>query len=260
MQESQMTDFEFIDGYLERIDLPLIPSADPDSLMLLQTNHIRHVPFENLDIINKNLPLRLDIDSLWDKIVRRKRGGICFEQNILFANVLERLGFSVRRMAGHHPLYGSNEYDHMFLIVDFPDREESWISDVGFGYNNFAPVKFETGIWQSDLRDMLRVDPMGNNVYDLVRRNALGEEDVMYEFNMRIHKDEDYLPRCEYFSTAPDSFFNQGPIVSIDAVGGRMTLTENHLRHWQDGEEKMIEVRDDEHFNQILKDEFGIVL
>ena len=255
-----MMDFEFIDGYLERIDLPLIPSVDPDSLMLLQTNHIRHVPFENLDIINKNLPLRLDVDSLWDKIVRRKRGGICFEQNILFANVLERLGFSVRRMAGHHPLYGRNEYDHMFLIVDFPDREESWISDVGFGYNNFAPVKFQTGIWQSDLRDMLRVDPMGHNVYDLVRRNAVGEEDVMYEFNMRVHTDDEYLPRCEYFSTAPDSFFNQGPIVSIDAIGGRMTLTENHLRYWQDGEEKLDEIRDEAHFAQILKDDFGIVL
>lgn len=255
-----MMDFEFIDGYLERIDLPLIPSNDPDSLLLLQTNHIRHVPFENLDIIAGKGPLSLDIDDLWDKIVRRKRGGICFEQNILFAYVLERLGFSVRRMAGHHPLYGTNEFDHMFLLVDFPKRNETWISDVGFGYNNFAPVKFEQGRWQSDLRDMLRIDCMGGEVYDLVRRNSLGEEDVMYEFNMRVHDDAAYQKRCDYFSTSPDSFFNQGPIVSIDSIGGRMTLTENHLRYWEDGEERIEDIRDEAHFNEILEKDFGIVL
>ena len=260
MQDSCMMDFEFVDGYLERIDLPLIPSNDPDSLLLLQTNHVRHVPFENLDIIAGKGPLSLNIDDLWDKIVRRHRGGICYEQNILFANVLERLGFSVRRMAGHHPLSGTNEFDHMFLLVDFPKRNETWISDVGFGNNIFAPVKFELGRWQSDLRDMLRLDTLGYDVYDLVRRDSFGEEEVMYEFNMRDHRDEDYQPRCDYFSTSPDSFFNQGPIVSIDAIGGRMTLTENNLHFWVDGEERTLEIRDEEHRAKILAEEFGIVL
>ena len=39
-----------------------------------------------------------------------------------------------------------------------------------------------------------------------------------------------------------------------------MTLTEHSLRYWRDGEEVTEEVRGEEHFNQILKDDFGIVL
>jgi N-hydroxyarylamine O-acetyltransferase len=253
-----LDDFEFVDGYLDRIELPLIPSVDADSLMLLQTNHLRHVPYENLDILEGDVPLNLDVDYLWDKIVRRKRGGICYEQNILFAAVLEKLGFKVRRMAAHDPLLGANEFDHMFLLVDFPMLEETWVSDVGFEDNFFAPIKFRSDTWQSDLRDMLKVDSMGHGVYDLVRRNSIGDEDALYEFNLSQHSDADYKPRCDYFATDPRSPLKRGPVISIDAPGGRKHLTRDKFRHFIDGEEFSVDVRNQEHFDLLLRDEFGL--
>lgn len=38
------------------------------------------VPFENLDIMNK-IEIQLDKDYLWEKVVCRRRGGICYELN-----------------------------------------------------------------------------------------------------------------------------------------------------------------------------------
>jgi N-hydroxyarylamine O-acetyltransferase len=35
----------------------------------------------------------LDTDALFDKIVRRRRGGFCYELNGLFAALLRELGF-----------------------------------------------------------------------------------------------------------------------------------------------------------------------
>ncbi len=70
--------------------------------MLLDELILRHhlsVPFENLDICLWHRPVRLDIDSLFDKIVVRRRGGYCFELNGLFTQLLEELGYEVRSIA-----------------------------------------------------------------------------------------------------------------------------------------------------------------
>ena len=253
-----MDDFEYVDGYLERIDLPLLPSIDPDSLMLLQTNHLRHIPYENLDIMVDNVPLNLDPEYLWDKMVRRKRGGICYEHNILFAEVLERLGFRVRRMAAHDPLMGQSEYEHMFLLVDFPRMEETWLADVGFASNFLAPIKFKVDIWQSDLRDMLRIDHLGHGVYDLVRRNDVGDEEVMYEFNLSSHTNAQYQPRCDWVATNVRSPLRMGPVISMDAVGGRAQLTRDEFVHHVNGHRQSVPITSAQQFYQILKQEFGI--
>src|SRR5687768_7725807 len=67
-------------------------------LEALHLAHASHIPFENLDIF-LGQPIRLDLDSLQTKIVKGGRGGYCFEQSLLFAAVLERLGFSVVQLA-----------------------------------------------------------------------------------------------------------------------------------------------------------------
>jgi N-hydroxyarylamine O-acetyltransferase len=54
---------------------------------------VEHIAFENFDVL-LGRPIRLDLASLQDKLVRRRRGGYCFEQVTLFAAVLERLGFA----------------------------------------------------------------------------------------------------------------------------------------------------------------------
>ena len=67
------------------------------------------------------------------KLIHAKRGGYCFEQNALFAAVLETAGFPVKRLAARVRM-GSTEIrprSHMLLAVEADG--DTWLADVGFG-------------------------------------------------------------------------------------------------------------------------------
>ena len=81
-----------VGAYLERIgyDGPLAPTAE--TLRRLHVAHLLAVPFENLSI-HAGEAVVLDDESLFDKVVRRRRGGFCYELNGLFAALLRSVGF-----------------------------------------------------------------------------------------------------------------------------------------------------------------------
>src|SRR5690554_3265002 len=81
-------------AYLDRIGYtgPLDGSAE--TLAQLQWCHLHTVPYENLDILD-GVPLSLDIEHLIEKIIVRRRGGFCFELNVLFGWLLRELGYPV---------------------------------------------------------------------------------------------------------------------------------------------------------------------
>src|SRR5574342_262407 len=87
-----------LDAYLERIGYTGGLKPDLDVLEAIHLAHATHIPFENLDILLKR-PIALDLASLQAKLVAARRGGYCFEQNLLFSAVLQRLGFSVTQYA-----------------------------------------------------------------------------------------------------------------------------------------------------------------
>src|ERR1044072_5018897 len=66
------------------------PTAE--TLRAVHRAHVLAIPFENLDAV-LGRGISLDLGSLQDKMVTGGRGGYCHEHNLLFAAVLERLGF-----------------------------------------------------------------------------------------------------------------------------------------------------------------------
>src|SRR5262249_13238611 len=86
-------------AYLKRIGQAGALQPDYATLAALHLAHATHIPFENLDIL-LGRPIRLDIGSLQEKMVRGARGGYCFEQNLLFAAALEAIGFRFTQLAG----------------------------------------------------------------------------------------------------------------------------------------------------------------
>ena len=76
-----------LDSYLARISYsgPLAPTLE--NLRAIHYAHLLAVPFENLDI-HRGMPIALDQEYLYDKIVLRRRGGFCYELNSLFAALL----------------------------------------------------------------------------------------------------------------------------------------------------------------------------
>ena len=129
-------------AYLDRVGVTGPAAGDAAALRTLHRAHQLTVPFENL-CIHLAEPISLQERDLIDKIVRRRRGGFCYELNGTFALLLEALGAQVSRVAAR--VYGeagrlSPPFDHLALIVRPADGSGPWLADVGFGSHSDYPL------------------------------------------------------------------------------------------------------------------------
>lgn len=139
MYLSGMLDFE---AYLERIGLS---ASEPLTLGAIHRAHATSIPFENLDP-HRGIPVSLDQQDLERKLVSERRGGYCFEQNMLLASALEHLGFGVEPMLARvrrgAPPGTVRPRSHLVLRVTGED-DRIWHADVGFGLGTLLdPIPF----------------------------------------------------------------------------------------------------------------------
>ena len=122
-----------LDAYFERVRWGGDARPTLATLTGLLGAHVTAVPFENLDVL-LGRPVRLDLGTLQDKLVRARRGGYCFEHATLFAAVLERLGFRPARHTARVTLSAPRHAaprTHMVLTV--PLAEGTFVVDPGLG-------------------------------------------------------------------------------------------------------------------------------
>lgn len=193
--------------YLERIgfDGNAIPSAE--SLSALLRCHILSVPFENLDV-QLGIPVTTAIQPAFDKIVRRGRGGWCYEQNGLFGWALTEIGFDVTRVAA---AVRRDERDinalanHLCLLVRIPDDPRTvYLADVGFGGSMIAPIPLRASEY--------RQAPFGISLHQLDdgywRFNEVSATDaVSYDFLAEPGDESAMSEKCTQLQTVPESSF-----------------------------------------------------
>src|SRR5688572_29268766 len=85
-------------GYLNRIGYSGSHEPSIETLRAVHLHHAQAIPFENLNPFLR-IPVVLDTDSLYQKLVLNKRGGYCFEHNLLLSEVLKSIGFNVKGLA-----------------------------------------------------------------------------------------------------------------------------------------------------------------
>ena len=123
-----------VDAYLERIDYRGGREPNAENLGALVRAHRLAVPYETLDIW-RGRHTTLASESLYDKIVVRRRGGYCFELNGLFAELLRALGYSVREYFGRWLLgeaMAVPKRRHRVVVVALKGQP-NLIADVGIG-------------------------------------------------------------------------------------------------------------------------------
>ena len=84
-------------AYLRRIGFAGTPAPTRECLERLVRLHASAVPFVNIEVLARRVP-RLDLAGLQAKMVHRRRGGYCFEQNTLLRNALHAIGFQAQAM------------------------------------------------------------------------------------------------------------------------------------------------------------------
>jgi N-hydroxyarylamine O-acetyltransferase len=200
-------------AYLARIGA----SAD-DDLATLTERHYRAVPFENLSIhLGETVDTRPR--ALVDKIVRRHRGGFCYELNGLFGWLLDELGYDVGFLGArvHGPDGDSVPLAHQALRVTGDDGVARLV-DVGFG--GFAVPAMELG------RESVQVVPQPDG--DVEVRDPDGEQG--YRLDTREYARGDFEPTCYWTATHPDSVFTGGPTCTLPlSLAGRVTLAGSRL-------------------------------
>jgi len=259
------------DSYLARLGTERPSRMDADALARLQVAHLLAVPFENLDIWH-GTPIALDLEAIFEKVVRKRRGGFCYELNGLFAWLLAELGFrttmlSARVVGGSHGELGA-EFDHLILRIDL---ETPWLADVGFGDSFRTPMPLRA---DSDFVDPLgrtyRLELRGDS-WDLRERVDASSERLhasapldgeewrtLLKFSLTPRKLSDFEPMCRW-QQIESPFFTQHRFCTIATADGRRTLMDDRLivRSGTQRDESRIDERE---VLELLRALFGVRL
>lgn len=73
-----------LNSYLQRIKISQLEKPNVSFLSKIQEQHLLTVPFENLDIHQRN-NIVLEDDRIYAKIVVNERGGFCYELKRFYA-------------------------------------------------------------------------------------------------------------------------------------------------------------------------------
>lgn len=259
-QETPRFDLE---AYLARIGLAHEPGLSPtiETLQALHVAHRTHIPFENLDVL-LGRPIALDLPSLTKKLVRDKRGGYCFEQNLLFLAALTELGFHARLRLGR-VRWGAAQIrprTHTVLAVAFDDR--TWLADVGFGGPSArGPIRLAEGaevVEEFTTYRIRREREEGAWVCTAYQKDAAPLD--LYAFTEEAQYPVDLEVANHYTSTYPTSFFRQLLIAQIATPEGRIALRDTDLEFHEAGSVRKAKVETPEALLDVLAREFGLAL
>ncbi|MBS1589816.1 MAG: arylamine N-acetyltransferase [Bacteroidetes bacterium] len=214
--------------YLDRIHYVGSTKVCIETLSGLLRQHVFNIPFENVDI-QKGIPIILQEDLLFDKIVHRKRGGYCYELNGLFSMLLNKLGFDISLVSGR-VVKGKrigDEFDHLAILVRL--GRQQWLVDVGFGDFALIPLSMNTEAPQWDGRNHYCITPHDTDYCVMKQKNTEQSARIEYLFSTKNCLLSDFFPANEFKQSSVESHFTQNLICSLPTQDGRISIINQHL-------------------------------
>ena len=209
-------------AYLARVGL-----EGSASLGELHRAHVSSFTFENLDP-HRGVRVSLAGEDLERKLVHERRGGYCFEQNLLFAAALEELGWRVEPMLARvrwgAPPGTVRPRGHLVLRVSRDG--EVWHADVGFGAGTLLePIPFGPGEEHEQSGWRFRVVADGEEL--VLQSVADGGWSDLYAFIPKPVPPVDLETSNWFTCSHPASPFVTGLLISAQTAGGiRSTLSD----------------------------------
>ncbi len=211
-----------LDAYLARIGAARPARADAPALRELQLRHLLAVPFENLSI-HLGERIVLEPGALRDKLLRRRRGGFCYELNGAFSELLSTLGFEVTLLAAR--VFGS------------------------------YPLRLDTGAEQADPGGTFRIAETADGDLDVIR-----DGQPQYRVEPRPRSLGDFEPTCWWQETSPESHFTRSLVCSLLTEHGRITLSDRTLIRTTGEQRDERTLTGDAEVLDAYRSHFGIVL
>lgn len=252
-----------LERYLARIGYRGSLAPDLSTLTALHAAHVNAIVFEALDPL-LGRPVLTDLPSVQKKLVESRRGGYCFEQNVLLKAALEAIGFKVTGLTGRvrwrfAPEDPLGPRSHLLLKVDLP--EGAYLADCGFGSCLLdAPLKLETGIEQPTAMGRFRLAE-ADGLYWLSAKQPAGWR-TMYAFDLQPQIASDYVLGSWYTSTNPSIPFTFMAVMErVDGARRYKLVNRRLVIEAPDGvmvSERMIETPAE--LGQVIDEIFGVTL
>ena len=250
-------------AYFDRVGYTSPAEPTLETLHALVAAHNRSIPFENLDPLMGIPVADLGPAALTDKLVGRRRGGYCYEQNGLMGYVLAELGFGVERLAGRVVWMNPNPelpaQTHQVLSVAVPGVDGRFLVDVGFGGQTLtSPIRLEAGPVQRTRHEPYRLREHGEGY--LLEAEIRGDWQPLYMFITRPQPRIDLEVGSWYVSTYPESGFVVGLTAALVTDDARWNLRGRNLAIHSGGDTERIRFDTAAQVLDILTDRFGIDL
>ncbi|XP_070808870.1 arylamine N-acetyltransferase, pineal gland isozyme NAT-3-like [Pituophis catenifer annectens] len=264
-------------GSQEKIDL--------ETLTEVFQHHIRAVPFENLSL-HCGETIQLDLESVYDKIVKHNRGGWCMENNQLLFWAFQTMGYEVgllgaRVYVPERKAY-NQEVTHVLIKVTLEGK--TYIVDGGFGvaYQMWQPMELisqknqpqtpgifcfteKGGMWyfHKVKRKKVRMDSENKILCSDIVKNGTCKN--IYLFTLQPKTIDDFRLASLQLQTDPSSMFLRKSICSLQTTDGFLVLigwvlTETKYNYKDDMDLVVSTILMGEEVQKILKERFKIQL
>jgi N-hydroxyarylamine O-acetyltransferase len=249
-----------LDAYLARIGVRGCRSSglppDVDAIAALMRAHMAAIPFENLDVL-LGRGVRVDLESVFAKLVTDQRGGYCFEHGTLFQAALRALGVEATAHAGRVLLVvpkAEAPRTHMFLTI--VDGGTTWVLDPGFGGPGpIVPVPLVEG---QEARH-------GHDVHRLVRRDGewvlegmiRGAMTPLWTSSLEPQFPVDFALANHYVSTFPESPFATRLMIRALTPDGRVSAMNRDVTVMRDNVTEKYQLADRAALRRLIAGYFG---
>lgn len=260
-------------GSLDKLDLA--------TLKLIHRQHVMSVPFENLSI-HCGERIIMDVEVIFDKIVRSSRGGWCFENNFLFGWVLREMGYDTT-MLGSRVFDGSDfGPNETHLINKVVIDGKAYVTDVSFGVSLqvWEPLELVSRVDQPQAAGVFRLIDKGDFWVlektcrkpeilnpDFAKSSLVNREETrqIYCFTM-VPREADHFDEPNHtLQTDPTSLFTRKSICSLQTPTGFRALigwTYSEVTYKPEEGVDVIDMRHvtDDEIDQILREKFKLKL
>ncbi|XP_051795389.1 arylamine N-acetyltransferase, pineal gland isozyme NAT-10-like [Acanthochromis polyacanthus] len=256
---------------------------DLETLKLIHKLHILSIPFENLSI-HCGEKIIMDLEVIFNKVVRTSRGGWCLENNFLFGWVLREMGYDTTTLSSR--VFNSilNDFgpldSHLVnkVIID----GKPYITDVSFGVSSQVrePLELISGKDQHQAAGVFRLLDKGDIwVLEKTARKPLvvnpefaksslvnrKETKQIYCFTLEPRETEHFLDNSHKLQTDPASLFTNRSICSLQTPTGFKALigwTYCEVTYKPEEGVDVLDMRDitDDEIEQILREQFNVKL
>lgn len=260
-----------IETYLKTLNVSPNATPDVETLSSLVYAHQTTIPFSSAGTYHCEAAPNLEPGVVFDKVIAEKRGGYCFEMNLIFKELLLGLGYDSYPVLCRVCIPGNTirlPLTHEGIITTVDGMR--YYTDVGFGGPVAAgALALDDGVEQTIQGETYRMRTIDECWWALERLSSQvieglteGAEDpwvTVIELCTARAEDQDFSP-LSAFCAQPGARFHESIVLNLRTPSGNYAFDGEALTIRENGEKHVIQLADEAARNAAIEEYFGIKL